>query len=407
METLDVKIVGSDLVALSILAQIDQFRTLDDLTLEVDLDIGNFARFASYFGGSTTLKGALRFDGRASLNDETPRIEGNITIGRTQLTGNLFSEVRGHRPFLAGTIRSNLVYVDDIRGVVDAVGIMGFDETKNVELQDDFANEFGTDLDIEVRRIAGSGKSVGKISGRLVYDDQIANIDPFRASFVGGRVIAAVTIDMRDSVPRIRANGRINNIPIGKVLSEFGAPPVVSGFLTTKVDIFGRGSDMAQIARSLSGSVTASLYDGTFNTDLIDLSGLNTVTWLFTRSGSKTVKIVCTLVPFSFTNGRGLTNKTVIETENVQIIGSGSLDFRQETIDLRFQPIPKRQQLVDIVTAFGVSGKLTSPDISIDNTGARIAAEIVALPFNFFGLLLTGGGPKPSQSKPCVIPVPN
>ena len=193
------------------------------------------------------------------MAEDTPRIEGKAKVGKTELSGNLEGTLRDDRLFLVGAIRSERLYLHDLRALVDVFSVEGSDAVKNVDTTDEFAKDLAVELEIDVKRIAGADKAVGKISGKLLYDKEIVTIDPLQVSYLGGVISAVTKIDTSKKAPLITASGKVTKLPVGRMLRELGAPPVVTGSLTTTFKIAGSGSSAASIARTLSGSVTASI----------------------------------------------------------------------------------------------------------------------------------------------------
>ena len=117
-------------------------------------------------------------------------------------------------------------------------------------------------------------------------------------------------------------------------------------------------------------------------------------------------KIVCAVVPLALksdvANGRSM----VIETENVQIAGGGTINFSSGALKLAFMPRPKKKQVIDIVTPFRISGTFSNPKVKLEGGGAggRAFAEVVTLPVNLIGRLFTGNKPVQKKEKPCVLP---
>lgn len=109
------------------------------------------------------------------------------------------------------------------------------------------------------------------------------------------------------------------------------------------------------------------------------------------------------VVPLQLKNGRASTTATVIETENVQVVGNGTINFRRDRIAMNFRPQPKRQNMVRIVTPFSLEGDLSNPAISIPRgkVAGRVVGEVVTLPFNFLGAI--AGSRSRAEHKPCQI----
>ena len=76
-------------------------------------------------------------------------------------------------------------------------------------------------------------------------------------------------------------------------------------------DLTGAGSTLAQIPRSLGGSLTVNLRNGWIGTGLLDLAGLSLPAWLLTRGNGKSANVACLVAPFNFASGRGVTHGMV------------------------------------------------------------------------------------------------
>jgi hypothetical protein len=162
---------------------------------------------------------------------------------------------------------------------------------------------------------------------------------------------------------------------------------------------------LGALAASLTGGVTASISDGKVGTRLIDLAGQDIVSWMFSSSKDDDARLVCTDARLAFKEGRGKVQKLVIETDSVQLVGGGTVDLRDDRIDIAFQPRPIRQKILEMATPFVISGPLSSPKINLKPgaAGSRAFAETVTLPLHLLGALLGGTGTETTDRKPCVL----
>jgi uncharacterized protein involved in outer membrane biogenesis len=402
---LEVSVSDSKLLEMNIEHEIGNIKKFEDISLTVDLNIPSFSAFAAALGQKSPYDDQFKFIGQASFASNIPKIDGTMTIGKTSIAGNLSGTVRQDRPFITGGISSKLLHLSDLRSLYEVLRVDPGEAPTKVDLEDDFSNDIGIDLKFDVKKIAGVDKSIGKVSSHMVYDNQVITLNPLQISYLGGVVESNTIIDTKGKTLRVKSSGKVTKLPVGRILRELGAPGIVSGALTTKFDIAGSGNSMKSMLKTLSGNVTASIWSGSLGTNLIDLSGLNVVTWLATKSDKKTIKLVCAIMPFSFKNGRGSTRRLVLETDNVQVVGSGWIDIGKDALNLNFRPIPKLKQMVDITTPFHIGGKLSKPAITAKQTTAeRASAEFMAMPLNIMGLLTTGGKAKSVKHKPCVVP---
>jgi hypothetical protein len=114
---------------------------------------------------------------------------------------------------------------------------------------------------------------------------------------------------------------------------------------------------------------------------------------------------VCADARLAFKQGLGKVEKLVIETENVQLVGGGTIDLRDDRINISFQPRPIRRKILEMATPFVVEGSLSSPRVSLKPgaVGSRAVAETVTLPLHLLKALLGGGGTGATDRVPCTI----
>ena len=165
-------------------------------------------------------------------------------------------------------------------------------DTDIIEYSQGWENLF-VDLQIKVAKISGGGPGTSNIQGRVTYGGGIVGLDPLTMSFLGGRASATGKIDTTGAENSFAVKGRIDNMQIGAILREMKIDYPVSGALQVSYDLSGSGSTMAQIPRSLGGSVTVNLRNGWIGTGLLDLAGLSLPAWLLTRGNGNSANVAC------------------------------------------------------------------------------------------------------------------
>ena len=413
--------VGSDLLSLSLALDVGDLREVDDLRLDVDLDISDFSALAAALGTEVGKVGRAAFAGTLGLEKENVDANGSLTLGKTTLTGDLKGAVRNGRPHISGAISSKVLHLRDVKNVRALIAVKR-KRARSVDTENTVAavggrpgfGQLSVGLDVAIASIAGGNKAVGGIKGKFAYEAGEVTLAPLHIGFLGGTISGEARIDTRSSPTVLKTKGKIAKLNMTSVLKELDLDPVVTGTLNASFDLVAAGRSARAALRSVNGSLTASLWGGGIGTSLIDLAGLSVPRWLFGRTGpSGRANIVCAIVPLKLKNGRATSGSIVIETDDVQVVGHGVIDFRDDKIALAFRPQPKRKDLINIVTPFAINGKLSKPTIEIQKGGVagRAVEEVVALPLNLLGLITKGrqqevtakGGQKEEKHKPCQI----
>lgn len=387
VDTLSLTLPDSDLMTMSVELVFDDMEEANAFRFATHLDIPRFEAVAAALGSEVEGIGAVKFDGTATGSGQRVEIAGTAVTGQTTFTGTLTGTMAENKPVLSGDLSSPLLHLSDMRKL-QAISATYLDHVN--EQDEDVVDpskaweSLLVDLQINVDSIAGGGPDASNIKGRVTFRDGVAGLDSIAMAFLGGRTTTSGEIDTRSSPKRFALQGRVSNLPIGRVLDEMEVTLPVRGTLSGTYDITGSGNDAAAIPRTLNGSVNMSLRNGWIGSDMINLTGMSPPAWLLSRgrAGSGT-DIVCVEAPFAFNNGQATTRGLVLETSAVQIVGVGYVDLRRDAIDLRFKPQALRRELINTAQPFAVQGPLDSPALRLK--GAPVAnalAGTIAFPFN-------------------------
>ncbi len=407
IESLTAKVTDSPLIKLNIDLVFDDIPEAKELKFATHLDIPKFKPFAAVLGSEVDEVGAVKFDGTVSGSDEKIVMAGTTVVGQTTLKGSLAGALSQGKPVLSGDISTQLLHLADLLKLASINSVY----EENVDEQDvdvfDYSKVWESllvDLQIEVAKIAGGGTEASNIQGRVTYLAGVIGLEPLTLTYLGGKASANGKIDTTPAQNTFALKGSVNNLQIGKVLKEMQVSYPVSGALQMTYDLSGAGNTKAQVPRSLNGSLRISLRNGWIGTGLLDLAGMSLPAWLLTRGpGGNQATLVCAVSPFSFKNGRGSTNGLVLETKNVQVAGVGSIDFRNDQVNLRFKPQALQRQFIKIAQPFAIQGKLGNPSVKL--TGAPVAGAVVgtlASPLNLLATIVQPKAGTPGRV-PCKI----
>ena len=393
IESLSATVTDSSLLELSVDLAIDDLPEANELTFATHLDIEKFKPLAAALGSEVEDVGRVKFDGTVARSDENIVMAGTMLVGQTTLEGSLTGALSEKRaPVLNGNIATELLHLSDLMKLASIHAV--FQENADDADADviDYSEVWETllvDLQVKVAAIAGGGGNASNIEGRMTYRAGVINLDPMNMTYLGGTASTNGNIDTKDNQNSFALKGSINNLRIGEVLQAMEVNYPVSGALNVTYDLSGAGNTKAQIPRTLSGSLTTSLRNGSIGTRLIDLTGMSLPGWLLSgAAGGSQSPLVCVVAPFSFKNGRGTTRGLVLETNNVQVVGVGTVDFRANTIDLHFKPQALRKQFIKTAQPFSIQGKLASAKVTLG--GAPVAGAVVgtlASPLNLLSAI--------------------
>ena len=407
IEEFNASVTDSDLLKLSIDLVFDDLAHESEIKFDTHLDIPKFRPFAAALGTPVDELGEVKFDGAITGAAQQLSATGTSVVGETTIVGTLTGTLAQGKPVLSGDLATQLLHLSDVVTLqaINAVYDANIDTT-DVDVFDysDVWKTLLIDLQVKVAKIAGGGNGASNIQGRLTYQAGVVGLDPITMTFLGGKASANGKVDTNGAQNTFALKGRVDNMRIGAVLKELKSSYPVSGALQVSYDLTGAGNTIAQIPRSLDGSASVSLRNGWLGTSLLDLAGLSLPAWLLTRTpGGNQANLVCMVAPFGFDKGKATTRGFVMETDNVQVVGVGFIDFRGNEVNLAFKPKALRQQFIKIAQPFAIRGPLSHPQLRL--TGAPVAGavvEVLAFPFNLLGTIVQPGPRDPGRA-PCRI----
>lgn len=175
---------------------------------------------------------------------------------------------------------------------------------------------------------------------------------------------------------------------LGRFLGEAEITDLIEGRASVAVDLRGKGQSLKEIAGSLTGSTNVIGGRGTIGTKAIELIATDLVWALVPKGGDDDGKaqMTCSLNALEFKDGIGRFTAFALVTSRMRTSGEGTLNFKNETIDLSLYPSPNDPSLLSLSTTIRVKGALSDPSVFPD-TGALLVDIATAVGAGIF----TGG----------------
>ncbi len=358
--------------------------------IELALEISDLRALARLLDAPVGRGGEARFTGDLSLGDEL-RLLGRGTVGRSPIWLDLSHDVVGDQLQLRGAVKSPRLRLADVPRLAQLAELWPRDRGPKAPVE-----PVAAVLDVEVEADAvivdGDDYRIGGFDGALSLREGVLLVRPLRLDYLGGRADAELRIDLAASPPPLHLEASIRELRIASLLRELGVDPLVDAPLRAELDLSAEGAERRSIMRTLSGQVELAVGEGRIGSRLIDLTAQDIVGWLFSR-GAET-RLVCAASLLNFVSGSGTVEGLVLKTDNIQLVGKGSIDLANETVDLAFAPRPLANRLFRRGTPFTVQGPLDGPSVAVGSAIAvarRAVVETLTLPLNVLGAIVPRG----------------
>ncbi|PZR15851.1 MAG: hypothetical protein DI532_06600 [Azospirillum brasilense] len=201
--------------------------------------------------------------------------------------------------------------------------------------------------------------------------------DPLAIDGPGGRIALRVAAEGATSPPSLDVSARAPSLDLAALIPALGLPGGVSGMLDVETALSARGTTLREMAAGLNGSLGLALADGRVDISLLDAVAGDLRRLLLPnapRNGSEAVR--CLALRLQARDGVAAAQAMLLETDIASVLGSGSVDLRQERLDLRLLP---RARLGGIGLAIPVvvDGALAQPRLRADPQGAASAGAAI------------------------------
>jgi uncharacterized protein involved in outer membrane biogenesis len=351
-----------------------------DQDLELDVQATAGSELARLLDVETRFTGELRFEGQVSGSDEAARIEGHAAIGGTRIEGRLTGSVRENRSYVTGRLLSSAVHGDQLLDLAATrlapkVATQRHNRTATPKRWS-LAQAIDFDVDLAASEFLYRTHVFSEVSGKLVLKRGLLKFDPFRLSYAQGHFRGSAAIDAAADEPNIRVEGHASEWQLASILGRAPFGFQVSGRLDLSYDVSAHGPTWAHLWKAMSGHLLIKVSDGRLDTDLLNFAGLGLLRAIFTASTWQGYSdLRCFLAPISLNAGLARTARVFVQTDAVRLIGQGTIDLRRDFLSLHAQAQPLNAPDGPVVTAFGISGPLSRPSVSLQAPTAGLIRD--------------------------------
>lgn len=238
----------------------------------------------------------------------------------------------------------------------------------------------------------------------LNVKDGLMHMDPVDFGFAGGHIVGQITLNANvapvAATVSVEARGLdlAHFVPASKELSPS------EGKIAARIHLDGRGDSIGAVLADSNGSASAAIAGGRVSNLADALVGLNGAKILgLLATGDKNIALRCAAIDLDVKNGVGQTRTFVFDTEQTEILGSGSVNFSTEHFDIVLHPEPKQPSILSLRSPIHLSGSFKHPTFAVDKTAviARAGGAIALGILNPLAALLPLLEPGPGRDTDC------
>ncbi|MDA8230572.1 MAG: AsmA family protein [Magnetospirillum sp.] len=274
------------------------------------------------------------------------------------------------------------------------------------------------DLSLKAQNVKAGRVALSDLAGHVRLDGGRLSFDPVTARLAGGTLTGALGLDAssgKTAVLAIHLDGE--NLDLGKILRDTGGTDVLNGGPTrVHLDLHSQGPSVRALMAGLGGEAVTTVGTGSIRNDAVDWAGADMLLQFLasvdpTSKPDDTTAMQCAVVRFVVHDGVATADKGIaVETDRVNVVGAGTVDLRNEALDLGISPVARDGGSLGFGGAIAgvtrIRGTLADPRIGFDGMGAARTAAA------FGAAVTTGGLPPlgeaiydgtPSTAHPCQV----
>ena len=302
-------------------------------------------------------------------------------LGKTDLNGNLEVDISGKVPAIAGKVTSRTLALEDLGPLV------GGGKTAPVQsryllpetpLHTERLRRTDAEVDYSAAKVQSRDFPLTSLGTHISVKGGVLELKPLAFGFTQGKLAGSIRIDARKDTPTASVDARISDIHAENFIK--GGDKPISGVLEARAALTGTGKSVHDVASHARGTFTAVVPAGGMRHSLAEWTGVDVLSALSLNLSGDTsnTNLRCAVASFDAQDGVMTSRQFVIDTDPVRVDASGSVNLRDETIDLRLQGKPKHFQFMRLRAPITVKGPWQHPSLGVE-AGAAAAQGGIAL----------------------------
>lgn len=339
----------------------------------------------------------------------------DATVGSSRLSGAFSYRAGGGVPMLSGRLGGNRLYLADLGPVLGstaaapmatasvpgpAVEVSGQVKGKVLPARPfDLAALRAMDANVlidiaEVDLNTTLLESLRPLRGHLQLNGGVLRLSDLDARTADGRLSGGWSLDGRGAEALWDADLRWSGVRLERWIHQARAgdvPPYVSGRLSGRATLKGRGRSTAAILASLDGRVRTELSNGALSHLIVEAAGLDLAQALGVLfKNDDALPLGCAVADLNAVGGTFRPRVMVLDTTDSTVWIDGSLSLAAETLDLRAVVSPKDFSPLTLRSPLRVSGSFADPEVSLDSAtiGRKAAAALLLALLNPLAALI-------------------
>jgi AsmA protein len=195
----------------------------------------------------------------------------------------------------------------------------------------------------------------------------VLSLDPLEFGIAGGKIAGVVRMDGNKEPIGTEIRMGVTDVKLGEMFPTVKEARASVGDVSGIVELTGSGDSVAKMLGSANGKVGVFVDGGEVSRFLMELAAIDI--WGIARTklqGDEPVEIRCAIADFGVKDGVMRANALVFDTGVVNVGGDGTINLKDEQMDLTLTPAPKDKSIASLNSPLYIRGTFSEPKVSVN-----------------------------------------
>ena len=218
------------------------------------------------------------------------------------------------------------------------------------------------DVQFRGEKIISNNTPLTNMTAHLFITEGVITLAPLNFGVAGGNLVSYIQMNSRQSPIVTAAEFIAKGLHLNQLFPDSALAAEDTGTMGGRAKLIGHGNSVARMLATANGESALIMDGGSVGELMLRLSNLDIANSLrVLLSGDNQVPIRCMVGNFKAVEGDFIVKDLVLDTAKVNIVGSGNINFSDESIHLRLVPESKGFSLASLRGPIAVSGSFKNP----------------------------------------------
>jgi len=289
-------------------------------------------------------------------------------LGQSDLSGD-FSVDRGRQPQrVEAALVSRMLVLQDLAGFIGAKvqpAAAAAPRTTFLAAEPFRVDRLmAADVDVRLRadQVVTAGLPLERMKANLVIKGGVVRLAPLEFGVAGGSLVSQIEMDGRQPRMRTKAQITAKALRLNQMFKDGSRAAAGTGTMGGQATLTGSGNSVAGMLATADGQAALIMEGGSVGELALRMSNLDIAnSLLLVLGGDKQVAVRCMAGRFEASAGKFEVRTLVMDTAKVQLVGTGHVDFADESLHLTLASQSKGFSLASLRGPIAVTGTFLAP----------------------------------------------